>query len=39
MGCVTDISHLKWAEKVQADAAHAAREAKEQQEKFVDITR
>lgn len=39
MGCVTDISQLKWAESVQANAARVAQEAKTQQEKFVDITR
>ena len=39
MGCVTDISKFKWAELIQANAAKVAREAKEKQEKFMDITR
>ena len=39
MACVTDISILKWAESVQANAAQKAQEAKIQQERFVDITR
>ena len=39
MGCVTDISQLKWAELVQVNVARVAQEAKAQQEKFVDITR
>lgn len=39
MGCLTDISKFKWAEEIQANAARVAKEAKEKQEKFMDITR
>jgi PAS domain S-box-containing protein len=38
MGCVTDISHLKWAEQLQINTAEAAKEAKRQQERFIDTT-
>lgn len=38
IGCVTDISHLKWAEKLQAESAEAAKEAKQKQEMFLDMT-
>lgn len=37
MACITDISHLKWAEAWQARAAQEAREAKRQQEAFIDV--
>jgi signal transduction histidine kinase/ActR/RegA family two-component response regulator len=37
MLCVTDISHLKWAEAWQAHAAQEARDAKRQQEAFIDV--
>lgn len=36
MVCVTDISHLKWAEAWQARIAKDARDAKRQQEAFID---
>lgn len=38
LGCVTDISHLKWAVRLQAQVAEDAREAKMQQERFMDMT-
>lgn len=38
MGCVTDISHLKWAEQLQARIAEAAEKEKRKQEEFIDIT-
>ena len=38
IGCITDISHLKWAEKLQTITAEAAKEAKRQQERFIDMT-
>ncbi|KAJ9614402.1 hypothetical protein H2200_002538 [Cladophialophora chaetospira] len=38
MGCFTDVSHLKWAESVQIRSAGAARDAKRQQELFIDTT-
>ncbi|KAH4929012.1 hypothetical protein HBI23_142600 [Parastagonospora nodorum] len=37
MACITDISHLKWAEAWQARAAQEARDAKRQQEAFIDV--
>ncbi|KAF2031453.1 hypothetical protein EK21DRAFT_99625 [Setomelanomma holmii] len=37
MACVTDISRLKWAEAWQARLAEEARNAKRQQEKFIDV--
>lgn len=37
MLCITDISHLKWAEAWQARAAQEARDAKRQQEAFIDV--
>lgn len=37
-GCITDISHLKWAEQLQINTAEAAKEAKRQQERFIDTT-
>jgi signal transduction histidine kinase len=36
MVCVTDISHLKWAESWQARIAQDAHDAKRQQEAFID---
>jgi PAS domain S-box-containing protein len=38
MACFTDVSHLKWAENMQILNAAAAREAKRQQELFIDMT-
>ncbi|KAK4981033.1 hypothetical protein LTR28_008493 [Elasticomyces elasticus] len=38
LGCITDISRLKWAEQVSANTADAATEAKRQQERFIDMT-
>lgn len=38
IGCVVDISALKWAQRVQADAAEKARDAKRLQEQFIDVT-
>lgn len=32
---ITDISKLKWAERIHAQAAATAREAKRMQEKFI----
>ncbi|KAF2819036.1 hypothetical protein CC86DRAFT_307940 [Ophiobolus disseminans] len=37
MLCATDISHLKWAEAWQARIAQDARDAKRQQEAFIDV--
>jgi signal transduction histidine kinase/ActR/RegA family two-component response regulator len=37
MVCVTDISHLKWAEAWQTRIAQDARDAKRQQEAFIDV--
>lgn len=37
MACMTDVSHLKWAESWQARAAREAQEAKRQQSEFTDI--
>lgn len=36
--CITDISHLKWSERLQAQVAEDAKEAKRQQERFMDMT-
>jgi PAS domain S-box-containing protein len=36
MACTTDISRLKWAQTVHARSATEAREAKKQQEAFID---
>lgn len=36
MTCLTDISSIKWAEKIEARNAADARNAKKQQEEFVD---
>jgi hypothetical protein len=38
IGCMTDISSLKWAEKLQIKSAEAATEAKLHQERLVDMT-
>lgn len=38
LGSVTDISHVKWAEKIQAQRLEEALELKRQQENFLDIT-
>lgn len=38
MACYTDVSRLKWAESMQSLNATAAREAKRQQELFIDMT-
>ncbi|RDW72853.1 hypothetical protein BP6252_06760 [Coleophoma cylindrospora] len=38
LGCITDISNVKWAEQLQFQIAEAAKEAKLQQERFVDMT-
>jgi signal transduction histidine kinase/PAS domain-containing protein len=37
MGCTTDISRLKWAEAFHARSAMEAREARKQQEAFIDV--
>lgn len=37
MTCTTDVSQLKWAEAIEARKAAEAREAKRQQEEFIDI--
>ncbi|KAF2707300.1 hypothetical protein K504DRAFT_384535 [Pleomassaria siparia CBS 279.74] len=37
MACTTDISRLKWAQNFQASLAEEAREAKRQQEAFIDV--
>jgi len=37
MTCTTDVSQLKWAESIEARKAADAREAKRQQEEFIDI--
>ncbi|KAF2106850.1 hypothetical protein BDV96DRAFT_654410 [Lophiotrema nucula] len=37
MACTTDISKLKWAQGFQARLAAEAREAKKQQEAFIDV--
>jgi signal transduction histidine kinase len=37
MACTTDISKLKWAQNFQARLATEAREAKRQQEAFIDV--
>lgn len=37
MACTTDISKLKWAQDFQARLAAEAREAKRQQEAFIDV--
>ncbi|KAF2855382.1 hypothetical protein T440DRAFT_152743 [Plenodomus tracheiphilus IPT5] len=37
MACTTDISRLKWAQNFHARSAAEAREAKRQQEAFIDV--
>ena len=37
MACTTDISRLKWAETFHARSAAEAREARKQQEAFIDV--
>lgn len=37
MACTTDISRLKWAQTFHARSAAQAREAKKQQEAFIDV--
>jgi signal transduction histidine kinase len=37
MTCITDVSSLKWAESSEARNAADAREAKRQQEEFIDL--
>ncbi|TKA72244.1 hypothetical protein B0A49_06071 [Cryomyces minteri] len=37
-GCLMDISHQMWNLILQKNSAHAAEEAKRQQERFIDIT-
>lgn len=37
MACTTDISKLKWAQNVQTRLAAEAKEAKRQQESFIDV--
>lgn len=37
MACTTDISQLKWAQTVHARSAAEAKEAKKQQEAFIDV--
>jgi len=38
LGCLTDISHFKWAESVQTHSRIQAEEAKKNQETFIDMT-
>lgn len=38
IGCVTDISHVKWAEKLQKESAEAANIARVQRERHIDLT-
>lgn len=38
IGSITDISHLKWAEKLQIRNAEAAQRKRRIQEEFIDIT-
>ncbi|KIW00739.1 uncharacterized protein PV09_07723 [Verruconis gallopava] len=38
MGCITDISHLKWAEGLQNRRLAEAEETRRQQNEFIDIT-
>ena len=37
-GCIIDISHLKWAEEVQKRRMDEAIEARQNQERFIDVT-
>jgi PAS domain S-box-containing protein len=38
LGCITDISSLKWAEKIQSVQLSEAIEQRRQQENFLDVT-
>jgi signal transduction histidine kinase/PAS domain-containing protein/ActR/RegA family two-component response regulator len=38
MGCVTDISHLKWTEQLHIRNTEIARRERKRQEEFIDIT-
>jgi PAS domain S-box-containing protein len=38
LGCITDISSVKWAEKIQTTRLSEAIEQKRQQENFLDVT-
>lgn len=38
LGCITDISSVKWAEKIQSVRLSEAIEQKRQQENFLDVT-
>ncbi|KAH7381237.1 hypothetical protein DE146DRAFT_760676 [Phaeosphaeria sp. MPI-PUGE-AT-0046c] len=38
MGCLTDISHLKWTERLHIHDAEVARKDRKRQEEFIDIT-
>ncbi|XPS97331.1 hypothetical protein M3J09_006565 [Ascochyta lentis] len=38
LGCITDISSIKWAEKMQAEQLSEALEQRRQQENFLDVT-
>jgi signal transduction histidine kinase len=38
MGCLADISHLKWTEQVHIRNAEQARRDRKRQEEFIDIT-
>ena len=37
-GCLIDISHLKWAEEIQKRRMEEAIEARQNQERFIDVT-
>ena len=38
LSCITDISHLRWAQKLQTEAAEAVRRAKQLQDRFINTT-
>lgn len=38
LGCITDITHLKWAEQLQKSTAEKAVAARLHQERFIDLT-
>ncbi|OAK96828.1 hypothetical protein IQ06DRAFT_319414 [Phaeosphaeriaceae sp. SRC1lsM3a] len=38
MGCLADISHLKWTERLHIHDAEVARKDRKRQEEFIDIT-
>jgi hypothetical protein len=38
LGTLTDVSHLKWAESVQARSALRASDAKREQKEFIDVS-